>query len=151
MSYSSSSTPLSEKACVSLKDVQASFRQWRQNPNKSSRIPNKLWEQVIEVLEYNSKSKVLKLLGISYKQLARYLQCHAQPSKSSIGFDTALKQDTQIPTFIKAVVSGPIPPTASISCYDVKLTRPNGSALQIQQVTRVDILKLVDQFVGEKS
>ncbi|VAW82820.1 hypothetical protein MNBD_GAMMA12-259 [hydrothermal vent metagenome] len=51
--------------------------------------------------------------------------------------------------FVKATVavSQPLPTMSRV--HDVILTRSNGATLHIQQLQRDDMLKLVDQFVGD--
>lgn|SRR3990167_3863784 len=139
-----------DKSLLTLESVILDFFNWRRDPNRSSRIPEPLWDKVIVLLSHHTKSKVLKKLSISGEQLTQKLKgrgiCNA--AVQSILSVQTTQQPTQIiaehPAFIKAMISTP---TAD-NVFDVVLTKQNGTTLQIKKLSRVDMLQLTNTFMG---
>lgn len=121
---------------LTLESVKVDFLNWRRDAHSGSRIPEPLWDKVIQLLLHHSKSKVLSSLGVSHSQLAQKLKSRQK---------TSIEQTTIDHTFVKAIVAVP---TQVTTCFDVVLTKPNGATLQIQKLSPIDMLKLTEQFIG---
>lgn len=130
-----------------LESVKSDFLNWRLDPHRTHQIPESLWNKVIKLLSYYSKTKVLRSLGISYRQLEKKLKSCQQFSDEKTNLvnpKKSLEKPTQENPFIKAIFESPVP---SITCFNVVLKKPNGALLQIQKLSQADLLKLTEQFV----
>lgn len=135
-----------DKLFPTLESLKLDFLNWRRDPHSLSRIPEPLWDKVIQLLSVHSKSKVLSSLGISQAQLEKKLRIRQQFSDGkNNAIDASENQTTNENSFVKAIFKAP---TQSSAFFDVTLTKPNGATLQIQKLSHTDMLKLTEQFTG---
>jgi len=133
--------PVIAQPHLTLSEVKLSFARWRQNPNKSRRIPDELWDQVMGLLPHYPKKKVISALAIGPAQLEQRLK------QQSLAPNTCLQSPTPKATPSKSFVKVITPaPTAPSHGCDIVLTRANGVTLKVEQLQHSDLIKLIEQF-----
>ena len=131
---------------LTLDDVKLSFAHWRQNPNKSWRIPEELWNQVIGLLARHPKKKVIGALAIGPAQLEKRLKEHRTPNNTCSQPSTSKEIPSR--SFVKVITPTPtLPPRG----HDIVLTRANGATLKVEQLQHNDLIKLIEQFYEASS
>jgi len=120
-----------------LDDVKSSFIRWRRNPNRSRRIPEELWDQVVGLLPHYPKGKVISVLAIGPDQLEQRLQ------QQHLAFKQSIPKTRQSRSFVKA--AAPYLDPSSIG-HDIVLSRANGATLKIAQLHHNDLIHLIEQF-----
>jgi hypothetical protein len=132
------------KSSLTLESVILDFANWRKEPGRPRFIPDYLWDKVFNLLAHYKKSIVLSKLCIATRQLEKKILDKNQTSSEIIKTSHA-QQKIEPPSFVKAIITESSQP---ISFFDVVLAKPNGATLQIQKLSRFDVLKLMEQFTG---
>ena len=136
----------SEKPALTLETVKLNFLNWRRDPHGSSRIPESLWNEVIHLLSYHSKSKVLSSLGISNSQLVQHFKNREKIVDGIMDFSHPdEKKSPDENNFVKAIIA---PLMQQSNYFDVVLTKSNGATLKINKLSHDDMLKLTQLFAG---
>ena len=132
-----------------LGDVKEFFEQWRKKATKTDKIPDELWDQVIELSPHYHQSTILSALKITAIQLECYIKYRSSSPKSNLlphpGSDT--KRESA--HFVQAIMETPPAADEHINYHDVELTRSNGTTLKIEAISNQDIFKLVNEFIKE--
>lgn len=138
-----------DKLFPTLESLRLDFLNWRRDPHSPSRIPEPLWDKVIQLLSLHSKSKVLSSLGISQAQLEKKLMVRQQLSVERMNLFNPQQEPNESTqnknSFVKAIFEAPTQPS---DFFDVILIKPNGAQLQIQKLSHASVLKLTEQFTG---
>lgn len=124
---------------LTLDDVKLAFTRWRQSPDKSWYIPEELWDQVIGLLPYYPKKKVISALAIGPAQLEKRLKQSLTPTQPQ----PFASKKTPSGAFVKAITPTPAAPPRR---HDIVLTRANGATLKVEQLQHNDLIKLIEQF-----
>ena len=127
---------------LTLDDVKLAFTRWRQSPNKSWYIPEELWNQVVELLPYYPKKKLISALAIGPAQLEKRLKQSLTPTRPR-PFASKKTPSASFVSFVKAITPTPATPPRG---HDIVLTRANGATLKVEQLQHNDLIKLIEQF-----
>ncbi len=124
-----------------LDDVKRDFAKWRASrPNKTSKIPKRLWDKVFAMLEYHSVAEVTKELGVSTSQISAQRKQRNTPDPNS--------KSPLADNFLELNLSPSIPSNKSTgnTCGRIEIRRPDGSALTIGHLSEQMILQILTQF-----
>ena len=126
------------ESALTLEEVAEHFAQWRRNKQKGERIPQPLWHEAIELVDTHGVSKVTRTLRLSATDLNK--------RRGMVG----TSQRRQVPVAKTAFVevehaSIPVPDTEAMW---MELERPDGMRLRIRPTQGVDMLALVERFMG---
>ncbi len=124
-----------------LDDVKRDFEKWRASrPNKVGRIPNHLWDKVLDILDYYPVGEVTKVLRLSGGQVSA-----KRKQRDACNLAPKLQAN---PSFVEFNLSSPIPcgnPTTKIHSR-IEIRRPDGTVLVIEQLPEQTILQVLTQF-----
>ena len=129
------------EATLTLDAVAKHFAHWRRKKNNGERIPEELWNEALALLGTYGISSVSRTLRLSYTELdKRRKVIEAGHSRQESGDDTAFVE------IDRALVEQAPGPDATGAWME--LERPDGLRLRIRPTHGVDLLALVDRFMG---
>lgn len=128
-----------------LESVKVDFLNWRNQENRSKIIPDKLWHKVFLLLTSHKQAPTLRALGISTTQLENKARLREQSLLANTASPSSNTVKNETRSFVKAIVTTPI---QSTHCFDVILTKVNGTTLQIQRLPHDDAMTLIQSFAG---
>ncbi len=126
------------ESTLTLEEVTEHFAQWRRNKKNGERIPQPLWDEAIELVETHGVSQVTRTLRLSATDLNK--------RRGIVG----ASQRRQVPVAEAAFVEvEPVHiPVADAEAVWMELERPDGMRLRIRPTLGLDMLALVDRFMG---
>lgn len=127
----------------SLEFVKSQFDKWRASPERSWKVPDYLWDQVMPLLDHYKITKILSTLtlnaGTFKAQHIRYLE-NKNPKI------TMNKQDfPATSTFLNI----PLPANLSENAASIELTRPDGLTLRFKKIDHSTLSTLLKSFLGD--
>ena len=126
------------ESALTLEEVAAHFAQWRRNKKKGERIPQPLWREAIELVNTHGVSKVTRTLRLSATDLNKHRGIvGAKQRRQALVSKTAFVEVEHPPI--------PVPDTEAMW---MELERPDGMRLRIRPTQGVDMLALVERFMG---
>jgi hypothetical protein len=129
------------EATLTLEAVAKHFAHWRRKKTNGERIPEELWNQALALLGNYGISQVSRTLRLSYTELdKRRRGIEAGRSRQGSGDDTAF---VEIDRALLEQAPGP-----DATAVWMELERPDGLRLRIRPTHGVDMLALVDRFMG---
>jgi hypothetical protein len=129
------------EATLTLEAVAKHFVHWRREKNNGERIPEELWNQALTLLGTYGISQISRTLRLSYTELdKRRKAIEAGRSRQGSGDDTAFVEIDRA-----LVDQAPEPGAAAVW---MELERPDGLRLRIRATHRVEMLALLDRFMG---
>ena len=130
------------KACIesplTLDEVAAHFAQWRRHKTKGERIPQQLWSEAIELVETHGVSQVTRTLRLSATVLNKH--------RGVVGSSQRREAPVAETAFVE-IEQTPIAVPDSEAMW-MELERPDGMRLRIRPSQGVDLLALVERFMG---
>jgi hypothetical protein len=128
---------------VTLEEVAKHIEQWRSGKNKGERIPEQLWSEALGLLSTYGISRVSRTLRLSYTELNKRRGSieagqHRQDADGETGF---VEID-------RSLVDQALRPDAT--AVWMELERPDGLRLRIRPTRGVDMLALVERFMGAR-
>ena len=119
----------------SLDKVKQEFTEWRAQRPRMGKIPTRLWDLVLPLLDDYPRSMISRVLGISASQIRNNVD------SDKVTFVEAANSQQQ---------SQPKPSRAAGSeqCCEVELKRPCGSTLMISSLPISVLATLIPSFVG---
>ncbi len=126
---------------LTLEEVGEHLAQWRRGKDKGERIPEQLWSEALGLLDSHGISRVSRTLRLSYTELdKRRAIIEASQHRQGRGEETAFVE------IDRALVDQAARPEAT--AVWMELERPDGMRLRIRPTHGVDMLALVDRFMG---
>ena len=126
---------------LTLEEVGEHLAQWRRGKDKGERIPEQLWSEALGLLDSHGISRVSRTLRLSYTELdKRRAIIEAGQHRQGRGEETAFVE------IDRALVDQAARPEAT--AVWMELERPDGMRLRIRPTRGVDMLALVDRFMG---
>ena len=125
---------------LTLDEVAEHFAQWRGNKKKGERIPQPLWNEAVELVETHGVSQVTRTLRLSATDLNK--------RRGIVG--TSQRRQTRTPIAEAAFVEVEHAPTqvSDAEAMWMELERADGMRLRIRPTQGVDMLALVERFMG---
>jgi len=126
------------ESTLTLEEVAERFERWRGNKKKGDRIPQPLWDAAIGLVETHGVSRVTRTLRLSATDLNK--------RRGIVG----TRQRRQAPVAEAAFVEieqTPIEPPDAKTPW-MELERPDGMRLRIRPSQGVDMLALLERFMG---
>jgi hypothetical protein len=124
---------------LTLEEVGEHLAQWRRG--KGKRIPEQLWSEALGLLDSHGISRVSRTLRLSYTELdKRRAIIEAGQHRQGRGEETAFVE------IDRALVDQAVRPDATTAWME--LERPDGLRLRIRPTHGVDMLALVERFMG---
>jgi hypothetical protein len=129
------------KTRLTLQEVAEHFEQWRRGKQKGERIPEQLWQEAVSLVDTYGVSRVSQTLRLGGRDLnkRRGVTTAGQHSQGASGKTTFVE--------IKAVAAEQAPGPKGSALW-MELERPHGLRLRIQPTHGVDMLALVERFLG---
>lgn len=125
---------------LSLDAVKQAFDHWRSHKGSENKIPDSLWQQVVQLVPHYRQRRILHTLRISHSQLRRRLD--SIPKKPSGTQPIESTPPSQLPSpFVKAF----LPPTAE-QTYQVEWQRPDGAQLIIKNLDSAGLTILIQHW-----
>ncbi len=126
------------ESTLTLEEVAEHFEHWRKSKKRGERIPQPLWDEAIELVQTHGVSQVTRTLRLSATDLNK---------RRGI---VRANQGRQSPVAEAAFVEvEPVqPPVADAEAVWMELERPDGMRLRIRPTRGLDMLALVDRFMG---
>ena len=126
------------ESTLTLEAVAEHFERWRRNKKRGDRIPQPLWDEAIGMVETHGVSRVTRTLRLSTTDLnkRRGIVRASQRRRTSIA-ETAFVEVEQTPI-----------PVSDTEAVWMELERPDGMRLRIRPSPGVEMLALVDRFMG---
>ena len=126
------------ESTLTLEAVAEHFERWRRNKKRGDRIPQPLWDEAIGLVETHGVSRVTRTLRLSTTDLnkRRGIVRASQRRRTSIA-ETAFVEVEQTPI-----------PVSDTEAVWMELERPDGMRLRIRPTQGLDMLALVDRFMG---
>jgi hypothetical protein len=126
---------------LTLEEVARHVEQWRSSKKKGERIPQRLWNEALGLVDTYGISRVSRVLRLSYAELnKRRGIIEAEQRRQEPGEDTAF---VEINRALLDQAPGPDATTVWM-----ELERPDGLRLRIRPTHGVDMLALVERFMG---
>jgi hypothetical protein len=126
---------------LTLGEVTEHVEQWRAGKKKGERIPRQLWSEALALVGTHGLSQVSRTLRLSYTELSRRLKVvEAEQRRQGASTQTAFVE------IDRALVGEASQPGAAPVWME--LERPDGLRLRIRPTHGVDLLALVDRFMG---
>jgi len=124
-----------------LEEVGEHLAQWRRGKGKGERIPEQLWSEALGLLDSHGISRVSRTLRLSYTELdKRRAIIEAGQRRQGRGEETAFVE------IDRTLMDQATRPEAAVVWME--LERPDGMRLRIRPTHGVDMLALVDRFMG---
>jgi hypothetical protein len=135
--------------------VRGMFEEWRAERKGRERIPEKLWEVAIELLDYYPFHKVRHELKLNTKQLQERAEVSGKPLKQLRYSKAAEYQSTPKPAFVELSASaltktellsnnGEMPKDKNSSCRIV-MQRVDGSRLTMSLPVELNLIQSICQ------
>jgi hypothetical protein len=123
---------------LTLEEVAEHFERWRRYKKKGDRIPQPLWDEAIGLVETHGVSRVTRTLRLSATDLNK--------RRRIVG----TRQRRQAPVAEAAFVEIEHTPIAAPDAQTqwMELERPDGMRLRIRPSRGVDMLALLERFMG---
>ena len=129
------------EATLTLEAVAKHFAHWRRKKTNGERIPEELWNEALGLLGAYGISQISRTLRLSYTELdKRRKVIEAGLSHQESGDDTAFVE------IARALLEQAPGPDATEAWME--LERPDGLRLRIRPTHGIDMLALVDRFMG---
>jgi hypothetical protein len=126
---------------LTLEEVGEHLTQWRRGKDKGERIPEQLWSEALGLLDSHGISRVSRTLRLSYTELdKRRAIIEAGQRRQGRGEETAFVE------IDRTLMDQAARPEAA--AVWMELERPDGMRLRIRPTHGVDMLALVDRFMG---
>ena len=126
------------ESTLTLEEVTEHFAQWRRNKKKGERIPQPLWAEAIEQVETHGVSQVTRTLRLSATDLNKRRGIVGASRRRQIPVTEAAFMEVE-----RAHI-----PVADAEAVWMELERPDGMRLRIRPTQGLDMLALVDRFMG---
>ena len=129
------------RATLTLKEVAEHFKQWRSVKRKGERIPDHLWSEAVGLIGAYGISQVSRTLHLNGTDLnkRRGIIVTGRRKRGSGEGGTFVEID-------RTLVDQALGP--DVSAVWMELERPDGQRLSIQSTQGVDMLALVERFMG---
>jgi hypothetical protein len=126
------------ESTLTLEEVAEHFERWRQNKKKGDRIPQRLWDEAIGLVQTHGVSRVTRTLRLSATDLNKRLGI------------VGARQRRQAPVAEAAFVEIEHTPIAApdAQTHWMELERPDGMRLRIRPSQGADMLALLERFLG---
>ena len=129
---------------LTLKEVAEHFAQWRKHKKNGERIPEYLWSEALGLLGTYGVSQVTRTLRLGGSELnKRRKMIEARQHRQGPGGETAFVE-------IDPVVMNQTPESQASAVW-MELERPDGLRLRIRPSGGVDLLALVEHFMGARA
>ncbi len=129
---------------LTLEEVAAHFAQWRKHKENGERIPEHLWSEALGLLGTYGVSQVTRTLRLGGSDLnKRRKMIETRQHRQGPGGETAF---VEIDPVVLDQTPGP-----EASAVWMELERPDGLRLRIRPSGGVDLLKLVERFMGARA
>jgi hypothetical protein len=126
---------------LTLEEVARHIEQWRGRKKKGERIPQRLWNEALGLVDRYGISQVSRSLRLSYTELSKRLKIiEAGQHRQSPSAERAFVE------IDRALVDQAAEPGAA--AVWMELERPDGVRLRIRPSHRGDMLTLLDRFMG---
>ena len=126
---------------LTLEEVAKHVEQWRSTKEKGERIPQQLWSEALGLVSTYGISRVSRTLRLSHTELSkRQGIIEAAQRRQGSGGETAF---VEIDRALVDTTPGP-----EATAVWMELERPDGLRLRIRPTHGVDMLALVDRFMG---
>ena len=118
---------------ITLEKVTTEFKHWRETRSKQGKIPEALWDKVIQLLEHHSIAELGRVLRLSHEQIKAKLSSPQSPKSSA---------------FVELV-----PPTLKEENHNinlgskVELKRADGASMVIEHLTESHLANLLNVFI----
>ncbi len=126
---------------LTLEEVAAHFAQWRSHKKQGERIPERLWNEALGLLDTYPVSRVTRTLRLGGADLNK----HRRARQSGQARACAEEQPAFVEIDRTWVEPSPIPGAPS---GVMELERPDGLRLRLQPANRAELLVLVERFMG---
>jgi len=126
------------ESALTLEEVAEHFAQWRRNKKKGERIPQPLWNEAIELVETHGVSQVTRTLRLSATDLDKH--------RGIVGTNQRRQGAVAEAAFVE-VECAHIPASGGEALW-MELERPDGMRLRIRPPQGLDLLALVERFMG---
>ena len=128
------------EATLTLEAVAKHFAHWRRKKTNGERIPEELWNEALGLLETCGISRVSRTLRLSYTELDKRRELmDTRPCGQAPSEEAFVEVDQ---TLVDQV------PRSEAGAVWMELERPDGMRLRIRPTHRVDMLALVERFMG---
>ena len=128
---------------LTLEEVAAHFERWRKHKKKGERIPEQLWKEAVSLVESYGVSQVARTLRLGGRDLNRRRQMiQANRTAQSSGEETETAFVEVDPTVMEQA------PESPAGALWMELERPDGLRLRIRPSAGMDLLGLIDCFLG---
>lgn len=126
---------------LSLEEVAEHFAQWRSHKKRGERIPEHLWREAMGLLGAYTVSQVARTLRLGGRDLNRRRGMIASAQTPS-----GAEEETAFVEIDRALVGETLRPGAPATVME--LQRPDGLRLRIEPATGVEMLALLERFLG---
>jgi hypothetical protein len=130
-----------DEPTLTLEAVAKHFARWRRNKNNGERIPEALWNEALDLLGTYGISQVSRTLRLSYTELGKRRELVDTRQYGQATDDAAFVEVDQ--TLVDQV-----PRSGEATAVWMELERPDGLRLRIRPTHSVDMLALVERFMG---
>ena len=135
-----------KKTKLTLQEVSAKFEEWRTNKQMSNtttaKIPNDLWQQVSQLFNHYSLTKIRKTLNLNSRQLKSKFQKYSSNYKNPV---KTIK--TKQPTFIPISIPQPKEEIEPNFIGKVEIKRSDGATISIESLNQHTLTLLLTQFM----
>jgi hypothetical protein len=126
---------------LTLEEVAAHFEQWRKRKKNGERIPEQLWSEAVSLVDTYGVSPVTRTLRLGGRDLnKRRGMIEAGQRRQDPSGETAFVE-------IDPMVMDQYPQPEAGAVW-MELERPDGLRLRIRPSGGVDLLALVERFMG---
>ncbi len=126
---------------LTLEEVAKHVEQWRSRKKKGERIPQRLWNEALGLVGTYGISRISRTLRLSYTELnKRQGIIEADQHRQDPGGEAAF---VEVDRALVEQVPGP-----DTGAVWMELERPDGLRLRIRPTRGVDMLALVERFMG---
>jgi len=126
---------------LTLEDVARHIEQWRSSKKKGERVPQQLWSEALGLVDTYGISRISRTLRLSYTEFdKRRGIIEAGQRRQEPGEDTAFVEIDRA-----LLDQAPRPDATTVW---MELERPDGLRLRIRPTHGVDMLALVERFMG---
>ena len=129
------------RATLTLKEVAEHFKQWRSVKKKGERIPDHLWSEAVGLIGaygISQVSRTLRLNGTDLNKRRGIIGTGRRKRGPGAGGTFAELDRTLVDQALGR----------DVSAVWMELERPDGQRLSIQSTQGVDMLALVERFMG---
>ncbi len=130
----------SDEPTLTLETVAKHFAHWRRNKNNGERIPEALWNEALGLLGTYGISQVSRTLRLSYTELGKRRERVDTRQYGQAPGEAAFVEVDQ--TLVDQAAR------REATAVWMELERPDGMRLRIRPIHGVDMLALVERFMG---